>query len=90
MKNLMLALGLFLLVCAMSPVLLAAERDQSGDALGRALKGKAAESGSSGTPRASSRNNSCAEYGAGFIRIEGSSTCIRAGGNVRIDAGVQR
>jgi hypothetical protein len=32
--------------------------------------------------------NACAEYGAGFVRIEGSSTCIQIGGSVGIGAGV--
>ena len=32
--------------------------------------------------------NACAEYGAGFVRIEGSSTCIKIGGSVGIGAGM--
>jgi hypothetical protein len=32
--------------------------------------------------------NPCAEYGAGFVRIEGSSTCMKIGGSVGIGAGV--
>ena len=78
------------LLLAMSPLsLIAAERDQSGEALGRALKSKAAESGSPDALRAVNKNNPCAELGAGFVRVEGSSTCVRAGGNVRIDVGAQ-
>jgi hypothetical protein len=36
--------------------------------------------------------NPCAEYGAGFVRIEGSSTCIKIGGSigVGVGAGVSR
>jgi hypothetical protein len=36
--------------------------------------------------------NPCAEYGAGFVRIEGSSTCMKIGGSigVGIGAGVSR
>ena len=30
--------------------------------------------------------NPCAAYGAGFVRVEGSSTCVRLGGS--IDVGV--
>ncbi|HEY0220191.1 MAG TPA: porin [Afipia sp.] len=89
-NNSILALGVFLVAGTLSPALLAAaERDQPGDALGRALKSKPAESGSASALRAA-RNNPCAEFGAGFVRIEGSSTCIRAGGNIRIDVGGQR
>lgn len=90
MKNLVLVFGLLVFACAMSPALLAAaERDQSGAALGRALKSRAAESGSLGA-MPSAKNNPCAEFGAGFVRVEGSSTCIRAGGYVRAGAGIQR
>ncbi|MEA2886765.1 MAG: hypothetical protein QOD11_1125 [Bradyrhizobium sp.] len=34
--------------------------------------------------------NPCAEYGAGFVRIEGSSTCIKVGGSLSVGAGVSR
>ena len=31
--------------------------------------------------------NSCAAYGAGFVRVAGSETCVRVGGAVSIEAG---
>jgi hypothetical protein len=31
--------------------------------------------------------NPCAEYGAGFVRIEGSSTCMKIGGSFAIGVG---
>ena len=31
--------------------------------------------------------NPCAAYGAGFIRIEGSSTCVKSGGSVSVGVG---
>jgi porin-like protein len=31
--------------------------------------------------------NSCAAYGPGFIKVEGTGTCVKIGGAVRIDAG---
>jgi len=31
--------------------------------------------------------NSCAAYGAGFVKVEGSNTCIRIGGAISIGAG---
>jgi len=34
--------------------------------------------------------NACTEYGPGFVRIEGSSTCIKIGGGVSVGAGVAR
>ncbi|WOH63023.1 hypothetical protein [Bradyrhizobium sp. BWA-3-5] len=32
--------------------------------------------------------NACAEYGAGFVRVEGTGTCVKIGGAVSIGAGV--
>jgi len=32
--------------------------------------------------------NPCAAYGAGFVKVEGTSTCIKIGGSVRIEGGV--
>ncbi|HXO68855.1 MAG TPA: hypothetical protein VN838_07825 [Bradyrhizobium sp.] len=34
--------------------------------------------------------NPCAEYGAGFVRIEGSSSCVKIGGSLSVGAGVSR
>ena len=31
--------------------------------------------------------NSCAQYGAGFVMIEGSGTCVKTGGSVSIGVG---
>jgi hypothetical protein len=33
---------------------------------------------------------SCAEYGPGFVRVEGSSTCIKIGGSVGVGVGGSR
>jgi hypothetical protein len=32
--------------------------------------------------------SACAEYGAGFVMIEGTSTCVKLGGAVSIGAGI--
>jgi hypothetical protein len=32
--------------------------------------------------------NSCAAYGAGFMKLEGSDTCVKIGGAIGIGAGV--
>jgi hypothetical protein len=34
-------------------------------------------------------SNPCAQYGAGFVQVPGTTTCIKASGSVRIDMGVQ-
>jgi len=31
--------------------------------------------------------NACAQYGPGYVKVEGSSTCIKAGGSVSIQVG---
>jgi hypothetical protein len=31
--------------------------------------------------------NSCAAYGAGFVKIEGSETCVKVGGAVSVGVG---
>ncbi|MBN9147637.1 MULTISPECIES: hypothetical protein [unclassified Nitrobacter] len=40
--------------------------------------------------QAPSTRKSCPEYGPGFVRVEGSSTCVQIGGAIGIDAGVRR
>jgi hypothetical protein len=37
---------------------------------------------------AKSAVNPCAEYGPGFVRIEGSSTCVQIGGSLGVGVGV--
>jgi hypothetical protein len=32
--------------------------------------------------------NACAEYGAGFVKIEGTNTCMKLGGAVSVGAGM--
>jgi hypothetical protein len=34
--------------------------------------------------------NPCAEYGPGFVRIDGSSTCMRIGGGIDVGIGGSR
>ena len=31
--------------------------------------------------------NPCAAYGAGFIKVEGTDTCMRIGGSLQVDVG---
>ncbi|MPZ56197.1 MAG: hypothetical protein GEU91_06770 [Rhizobiales bacterium] len=33
------------------------------------------------------KSNPCAIYGAGFVKVEGSSTCIKIGGSVTVEVG---
>jgi hypothetical protein len=34
------------------------------------------------------RPNPCAQYGAGFKQVEGTSTCVKIGGVIEIDAAI--
>ena len=49
---------------------------------------KAATSGKLLPLKRSNSANACAEYGAGFVKIEGTSTCVKIGGAVNVGAGV--
>ena len=49
---------------------------------------RAATSGQLLPMKRSNSANACAEYGAGFVRIEGTNTCMKIGGAVSVGAGV--
>jgi len=49
---------------------------------------KAATSGKVLPLKGARSANSCAEYGAGFVKIEGTNTCMKIGGVIGIGAGV--
>ena len=49
---------------------------------------KAATSGKLLPLKRSNSANACAEYGAGFVKIEGTNTCMKIGGAVSVGAGV--
>ncbi len=49
---------------------------------------KAATSGKLLPLKRSYPANACAEYGAGFVRVEGTTTCMKIGGAVSVGAGV--
>src|SRR5215469_13914946 len=38
-------------------------------------------------PAKSAAGNPCAAFGPGFVKVEGSDTCVKVGGAVRIDVG---
>jgi hypothetical protein len=49
---------------------------------------KAATSGKVLPLKRATSTNSCAAYGAGFVKIEGTNTCMKIGGAVSVGAGV--
>jgi hypothetical protein len=48
---------------------------------------KAAPSGKLLPLKLKTSGNSCAAYGAGFIKVEGTGTCVKIGGAVSIGVG---
>ncbi len=34
--------------------------------------------------------NNCAAYGVGFVKVDGTDTCVKIGGAVRVDVGGSR
>jgi hypothetical protein len=54
---------------------------------GQQKSGKAAPAGKLLPLKRATSGNSCAAYGAGFVKLEGSDTCIKIGGAVSIGAG---
>ena len=40
--------------------------------------------------RASANMKSCSEYGAGFVNVPGTNACIKTGGTVTVESGINR
>ena len=73
MRNILLAVVLAVLPSA---ALSGSLKPDKSAASGRLLPVKPAGSG-----------NACAAYGAGFVKVEGTDTCVKVGGAVSISAG---
>ena len=41
-------------------------------------------------PRGKASSNACSAYGPGFVKIEGTDTCVQVGGSIGVGAGVRR
>jgi porin-like protein len=82
MRKSLLAITALVLTGAAALAAEQSEHQRSGNAaaLGKLLPLKRATPGDTS-------GNSCAAYGAGFIKIEGSETCVKIGGAVGIGAG---
>jgi hypothetical protein len=39
---------------------------------------------------ASAKVKSCSEYGAGFVNVPGTDACIKTGGTVTVESGINR
>ena len=38
--------------------------------------------------KTTTRGNPCASFGSGFVKVEGSDTCVKLGGSVSVDGGM--
>jgi hypothetical protein len=74
MRNILLAIVLAVLPA--SAALSDGQKPDKPAASGKLLPVKPAASG-----------NACAAYGAGFVKVEGTDTCVKVGGAVSIGAG---
>ena len=75
--------SLFVIIAVVLPaVAVAAEQPRS------QKPDKTATSGKLLPLKRSTSANACAEYGAGFVKIEGTNTCMKIGGAVSVGAGV--
>jgi hypothetical protein len=55
--------------------------------IGEPLPGRSTAKETRKPSRSNTAARACPEYGPGFVRVEGSSLCVRAGGAVRVDFG---
>ena len=54
----------------------------------RQLPGQAASSGKLLPVKKPGAGNSCAAYGPGFAKVDGTDTCVKIGGSVSVGAGI--
>lgn len=61
----------------------------SAQSIGEPLPGRAAPKTkpAAARPAPAQATRPCPEYGPGFVRVEGSSACVRVGGGVRVEYG---
>lgn len=72
---------MFALVLASAPAALA-------QSIGEPLPGRGQPRAEKRQPAAAERPaRPCPEYGPGFVRVDGSSLCVRAGGSVKVEFG---
>jgi hypothetical protein len=51
---------------------------------------RSAASGKALPLKRASSGNACAAYGPGFVKLEGSDTCVKTGGAASVDVGTSR
>lgn len=80
-------------VVAVSAALTSAAYAQQSDTKPPRQRSQAAPSNNAQKPKPAARQRAaspCAEYGAGFLRMAGSDTCVRVGGSIDVGVGMSR
>jgi hypothetical protein len=72
---------------AIAALVLTAVSALAAEQTGQPKSDKAASSGKLLPLKRATSGNSCAAYGTGFVRVEGTDTCMKIGGAVSIGAG---
>lgn len=69
---------------------LAVTAPAAAQSIGEPIPGRGGESATKSrlpSAKADARMRACPEYGPGFVKVEGSTLCVRAGGQVRAEFG---
>jgi len=74
-----------IVVCATLPV---AASQVAAQSIGEAIPGRSAGKSTSKPWDPSAAPRPCPEYGPGFVRVDGSRSCVRVGGSVAVEYGV--
>jgi len=72
---------------AIMALVLTAAAPSAAEQTGHQKSDKAASSAKPLPLKRATSGNSCAAYGAGFVKVEGTETCMKIGGAVSIGAG---
>ncbi|MGY4479038.1 hypothetical protein [Bradyrhizobium sp. USDA 3364] len=74
-------------ICIAIAILLpAAALAQQGDR--RNFRTPPPDAGKTLPSKSATRSNPCASYGPGFVKVEGSDTCVKLGGGISVGAGM--
>jgi hypothetical protein len=87
-KSLLVVMAVVVMAVALPSVATAAEQSRLGTSGKTATSDKTATSGKPLPLKRSNSASACAEYGAGFVKVEGSNTCVKIGGAISVGAGV--
>ncbi|WP_316180042.1 MULTISPECIES: porin [unclassified Bradyrhizobium] len=75
-------------IAALAAVTVATAGSPGSSLLAPSLPAPKAAGPNKAAPRSgAASNNPCASYGANFVRVEGTNTCVKVGGALRVEMG---